>query len=131
VSYEESGAFVYVGDVMQQNGITANDFTSPVVYSLSGSYQKDWIVTVSLTSGIKESDFLKVRIWPNPSSGSFEISNIKGFDIVIWNSLGVKLLREFNYISKSTVQIKGLKSGLYFVKLRKDGFVQTRKLIVK
>ena len=46
-------AVVDVSDVVQVSGTTANDFTSPVVYTITaadGSTEQDWTVTVTVAS---------------------------------------------------------------------------------
>jgi len=47
------GAIVDVGDVVQVSGTTANDFTAPVVYTVTaidGSTEQDWTITVTVAS---------------------------------------------------------------------------------
>lgn len=48
-----AGAVVDVSDTVQVTGITANDFTSPVVYTITaedGTTEQDWTVTVTVAS---------------------------------------------------------------------------------
>jgi Secretion system C-terminal sorting domain/SprB repeat/Periplasmic copper-binding protein (NosD)/Ig-like domain CHU_C associated len=56
-----TGATVKIGDLVQESGVTSNDFTSPVVYSIEaedGSIQ-NWTVTVTVTQPLSsENDFL-------------------------------------------------------------------------
>lgn len=44
------GAEVFVDDILQQSGITVNDFSSPLIYKIIGinSDEKDWVVVVNI-----------------------------------------------------------------------------------
>ncbi len=120
----------YVNGTQQFSGSNILDFTEPVVYTLKGSQDKEWIVVVDILTDIKNPVFSDVKIYPNPANGKFRISNIKGCDIKIVNALG-KVVRDYGTIEQSGIDVDELNPGFYFVELKKDGFVETRKIVVK
>jgi photosystem II stability/assembly factor-like uncharacterized protein len=68
-----------------------------------------------------------ITIYPNPTTGIFEIQGVESDDIIIdiYNLAGQKVLK-----SKSVVNdISSLKSGLYFIKIKKRNIIVIRKLI--
>lgn len=73
------------------------------------------------------------KIFPNPSNGTFYISNtanIKRFQVI--NAFGQEIFeKEVNNPSTVTVQIEEPR-GVYFVKVyTKDGSTETRKIIIR
>ncbi len=48
-TFTTDGVEVYVGDVKQVSGVTANDFTAPVVYRIisTSGHESEWVVTLS------------------------------------------------------------------------------------
>lgn len=76
---------------------------------------------------------LNYSIYPNPSNGTFYISNtenIKRFQVI--NAFGQELFtKEMNHASTITVSIEEPR-GVYFVKITsKDGRTETRKIIIR
>ncbi len=126
----QEGIEVYVGDSLQQSGVTHNDFTEPLTYYLSAKEGKSWTVTVDFYTGIESHIFSDVNIHPNPTSGKFKISDIKGFKVKILNSLGA-VIQDYGKINKKEIIVTDLIPGFYFVVLEKDGFTETRKVIVR
>lgn len=57
-----SGSVAKVGDVVQESGVTPNNFTNPVVYNLSiGSLSEDWTVIVGKTPASTEKDIYSFK----------------------------------------------------------------------
>lgn len=73
-------------------------------------------------------------VYPNPSNGSFAINvKMKGkFTLSIYNSIGDKIFTHEDDISKQfNVDLSKYTEGIYFVNLKTDSRVVTRKLILK
>jgi len=83
--------------------------------------------------GISENDQTNISIYPNPSSGIFNI-DVKGFDtqlqFVVLNSQGQEILTS-DLSSSSQIDLTSQPRGVYFVKIMGDDVIKTVKLIVK
>lgn len=94
-SFTTTGTLVDVGAVAQTSGLTANDFSAPVVYTVTAndSSTQDYIVTVSVLA----SDFHMI-------SGVLryydDVKVVQNTDIVLKDSMG-------NNIATSTTDING------------------------
>jgi len=78
----------------------------------SGEFARDTIdVNVSYTEVniINQND---LKIYPNPSTGIFHISEIKG-DVFVYNTIGVLICKT----SKSEVDISNYPTGIYYAKI--------------
>jgi hypothetical protein len=96
-------------------------------------------VAASVTTGLEERPFATERsfftLYPNPTNGNFTImqkgerqyGNVK---VEVYNMSGKKVLTD-NMIGleKHEILITGLPSGLYFVKVVADDYVETIKLV--
>lgn len=129
-SYTDKGAYVRVDEVMQESGVTANDFSAPVVYQLQGHDIKDWIVNVEVVVDLQDVGFNKITLSPNPAKESIVLNNVIGFHLTLLDIQGKVICSFDSRIDENSVQIDNLLPGLYFIKLDKDGYTQTRKVIV-
>ncbi|SCX78106.1 T9SS type A sorting domain-containing protein [Flavobacterium caeni] len=73
-----------------------------------------------------------VRLYPNPSKGSFKLEGkqLSGSTITITDALG-KTIRTAHADANLVEFTQQLNAGLYFVKVEKDGQTQTHKLLVQ
>lgn len=127
--YEVRGVEVFVDDVLQEPGVTTNDFTQPVNYWLEGYEHKGWAVNVDVVTDIVQHQLESVKC-PNPSVGKIEIKNIIGVNVKLYNLLGT-LLEEYSAdLGKSSIVINDLSEGIYFLQLEKEGSKEVRKIIV-
>jgi hypothetical protein len=129
-SYTESGAYVSLNGVTQTSGATANDFTDTLIYQLQSHEIKDWTVIVELVTDVPEVYFDRVIISPNPAKGKIVLKHINGINIKICDSQG-KAVTEVKSLENFSTLVSGeLSPGIYFIELEKDGYKQTRKVIV-
>ena len=71
-----------------------------------------------------------IKIYPNPSSGNFNIEideNLMGVKATIYNLLGQKI-KTFDL--KSTTTNQYLNKGIYLLEIEKEGIKSTKKLII-
>lgn len=130
-SFTESGAYVRVNGVLQHSGITANDFSDPVVYELQGQKIKNWTVNVEIVVDVPSVDFTRVIISPNPAKETLVLSNVNGFKVTVTDLQG-RILNEFVASGEEcSLQTDHLLKGIYLVRLEKDGFTSTKKVIIE
>jgi hypothetical protein len=125
-TWEDAGAWVFVGDKKQVNGITVNNYSSPVLFTLQGSGSKTWSVVVDVSTGVFEKTNSSVRIY---STGTdIIICKAAGARVTIFNSTGAKIrtIEVVNNIKKIT----GLKSGLYIIQVEINGIIFSQKVVV-
>ena len=71
-----------------------------------------------------------IKIYPNPSSGNFNIEideNLMGVKATIYNFLGQKV-KDFDI--KTTITNQYLNKGIYLLEIEKEGIKTTKKLII-
>ena len=90
-------------------------------------------VLSSINSEYIEESIEFIKIYPNPTSGSFTIKlNTKGPNnmVIVYNQLGVKV-QELSIEEKlTTVEARDLPSGIYFIQVRKDNEILWSEKIV-
>jgi glucuronoarabinoxylan endo-1,4-beta-xylanase len=73
----------------------------------------------------------EIRIFPNPASKYLQLTTVEGVtDFRIFNILGQPLISKTNP-ETPTIDITGLNSGLYLIRIRQDGSDQTFRFIKK
>lgn len=70
----------------------------------------------------------ETQIFPNPFNDRIEFKAVENAAVAIFDSLGKKVYSNTNFESQS-INTSSFASGLYFVRIEKDGIVTTRKLI--
>ena len=83
-------------------------------------------------ASLNENNQVEIEIFPNPSNGTFTLSNLTNIDFIeIRNALGQKIYSTSNSVHIKTISINKPK-GVYFVSLgNKNGTTSIRKIIVK
>jgi hypothetical protein len=125
----------YVGLIEQVSGVTPNDFTLPVIYTVEAEdgTTLDYNVTVTFNTGIDDQDWLGLtRTYPNPFSDMLTIQMPQPAErIQVVNAIGQQVADIIN----PGAQVVELKTsswhrGIYFVRFyRDDRFVGVQKLI--
>lgn len=83
--------------------------------------------------GIEDSVFAKVTIYPNPTNGEVNISNIALDKATVFNSLG-QLVKTFSLDSNNTnntINLSGLPKGVYYIYLINQDAASAKKVIVE
>jgi lysophospholipase L1-like esterase len=71
-----------------------------------------------------------ILIYPNPASSSIRIENALNSDVTIFNELGDIVITQKNIDKKQTIDIPGLRNGLYIVRLSRDNSYVARRLVI-
>ncbi len=126
---------VYVGLVEQISGVTPNNFTLPVVYTVEAEdgTTLDYTVTVSFNTGIGDEEwFSTIKSYPNPFTDRLTLEMQQPADrIQVINSLGQTVADLMN-TGETTVELQtgSWLRGIYFVRyFRDDKYVGVQKLI--
>jgi len=101
----------------------------------------NWDLTKLNTSGILKVQNLtnlyqhniseEVNIYPNPTYDFFTVTGILSGELIMYNSVGQKILTKKISSSTDKIDTSNLPSGLYFVSINQKEFSKKIKLIVK
>lgn len=105
---------------------TSNSFSDNLEAKSINTY-----VTSKISTGVSSVMAPEVRIFPNPASDILQLSSIEGVtDWRILNILGQLLISKTNPES-TTIDISGLNSGTYLIRIRQEGSNKTFRFIKK
>lgn len=148
-SYEDKGAYVYVEEVLQSSGVTANNYLEPMIYQLHGHGLAEYTVYVDIVSDVREVAEPQIIVSPNPATDevNFEIparlyllgedvgSPAPEIEIIDMFGKGVKIhshLSENNSnVYKYRLDTRKLSSGIYFYNFKIGEFQMNGKLVVQ
>ncbi len=100
------------------------------VYPESRGTIQRYVVNFSLPIDVPEVEPSTVIIFPNPVDGNLFISGIDIANAKLY-SLDGKLLFGLDWISDNTIDLSGMKKGIYFLDLiTEDGYHLVKKIIV-
>ena len=100
------------------------------VYGSDTKTMTDYI-TVNPVTGVGSTYPERVKIYPNPASASVSISFPKQIEsIEVFDLMGKQLLKKFVNVNSIELDISGLDSGLYFINIKTEEGIATKKLRV-
>lgn len=82
------------------------------------------------TASVKEDNIDGLNVYPNPANDIVTIAS-NGFgakQVMLFDMLGKKVLETS---TNETINVSGLKAGIYVMKITQDGKAATRKLVIK
>ena len=138
-----SGAEVYVSGILQESGVTANDFTSAVTYIIEAEdgTTQNWIITS--TTGIDDfsipTSTTLNQNYPNPFNPStminFTVGKRSYVNLSIYNQNGQLLSIVVNGEKEPgnytvNYEASGLSAGIYYYTLTTDNKDITKKMIL-
>ncbi|MFA6127811.1 MAG: T9SS type A sorting domain-containing protein [Bacteroidales bacterium] len=129
-------AKAFVGLVEQNSGVTPNNFSIPVIYTIEAEdgFTVDYTVTVSFYSSVDNQEWLsRIRTYPNPFAELLMIEMTGSADrIEVLNSLG-EVVRELDHTSSGIVTIDtgSWMKGVYFIRFFREGQFGGVKKVVK
>lgn len=122
-------AKVTVNGVLQQSGITVNDFFDPVPYQVTAydSTTRTYIVVVKSSTAVSEVEGSQlISLYPNPAKDKvrFDLKGFVRFSII--DLTGKEM--QSGTTDKSELNIAHLTDGAYFIRLEQDGMLYSGKL---
>jgi cyanophycinase-like exopeptidase len=75
-----------------------------------------------------DNEFNKFNVLPNPFTNAIYLENAEDASVEIFDSLGKRIYLSSNFTA-NTIDTSTFSNGLYFVKIEKEGKVQTQKMI--
>lgn len=100
-------------------------------FALTGS-NSNWAEDVSANETLNNNNFLKtddLLVYPNPSNGIFNIDLKEEASIEIYDMLGKAVYVNKMQGGKSTIDISNYQSGLYFLNIKSENGLITKKLL--
>lgn len=107
--------------------------TYTVIVTANGCASTASNAIVITNTGVKESELLAVKVYPNPSTGEFQLELPAGqvYELTVTDLTGrVILTRQLTHAS-SILDLKGTAQGIYLLHLQSNGHTATRKLILE
>ncbi len=98
-------------------GVTVNKSGSDNVY----------FEDCSSPTAVNDLELSKIKLYPNPVGDILHIDGINDAEVVISNLSGQTIYK--TAIMEENIDISNLKSGIYFVRIAKDGAFITRKIV--
>lgn len=94
-------------------------------------YVDDISVVQSATLGVKANTLEGVWVYPNPTANVLNVKCPAGTKMEVYNILGAKVKTQNSVQKNAALNVSGLASGLYVVKLNSEGKTATKKFQVK
>ena len=117
-----------IGTTTQVSGVTSNDFTSDVIYTIiaQNGDQQDWTVKVDVATSVENFDQLNVRIYPNPANNYIFIDGIDKINSVELIDINGKVV---TCGANNKIDISTFKRGMYFVRISNETNTIIKKII--
>ncbi len=93
-------------------------------------YYDDFSIVKVDQASVKEDNIDGLNVYPNPANDIVTIAS-NGFgakQVMLFDMLGKKVLETS---TNETINVSGLKAGIYVMKITQDGKAATRKLVIK
>jgi len=128
------GAKVLINDIVQESGISVNDFTNSMIYTINGIDGKsmEWTVSISKVSSINQTILNNIEVYPTIiSNNQLFVKASESLKYKIFNILG-NVIQNGNVISgPNTIQLNSKCSGIIFLKLTNSkNQVKTVRLLI-
>ena len=110
-------------------------FYRVVVTDANDCESEQTVTVLTDPDGIWEGQQVQASIYPNPSTGLFELEfpgTVELKEMIVFNSMGQKVFSKNNFIGKThTFDLSNEGNGIYFIRLASDDFVWSRKVVVR
>lgn len=132
----EEGCFQFI--VIDSSGnndgtISLTDHHGTVIYSVTGSLGASNVITPFYSTGyldVNDFNLEAITLYPNPAQDIVYINNGEGATVQMFDVLGKSVLTKTGISNNEGIQVSGLQSGVYFMRISKDGKLTTKKFVI-
>jgi hypothetical protein len=131
-------ATAFINGEEQMSGVSANDYTSPVIYEVMAANGElhDWLVVVEIETGMTEEIADGMILFPNPSNGKFYLETAKSgndpIELQIMDLTGRIVYERQPFIrEKFEIDLSEQQKGLYFLRVKSGEKEINRKVIIQ
>lgn len=131
ITDHDSTSIGFKAVALLNNGALAVNYESPKTPNV-GEMRVVYRERNPIITAIKEQGAFLANIYPNPASDKININNLINNSIInIYDNIGrlVKSLVTKN--TKEVISTKGFPTGIYFIKIRNNDEIETKKLIIE
>jgi rhodanese-related sulfurtransferase len=128
------GAQDYTFSIVHSPGYSGDEATKISIESNGGKLDLNIEFENGTIVGIEEQQIVAFNVYPNPANQNlyFKLGGLSTFDeISVLNIAGQEVLRETEDSISNGLNISNLRNGIYFVRLKTDDQIISRKFIVK
>lgn len=126
--------FIVIDSHRENDGsISLKDHHGKVIYSVTGNLGANNVITPFYSNGflnVEDFQFEEVKLYPNPAQDILYISNGDGADFQMFDVLGKAVLSKEGISENEGIQVSSLQSGVYFIKIFKEGKTITKKFVI-
>jgi len=103
--------------------LTVTDFCGNMIEANTPDYK-------NLVSGIENIEMYPVDLIPNPTTGSFTVSNIQEATVYVYSALSSHI-KTFEHVSHNEIMnISHLPAGIYFLKIVEPDRITNKKIVL-
>ena len=99
--------------------VFAEDLITKLTYS----------VNLTVITGFEDPASRNVKVYPNPTKGTFKIEGVNNAMISVYTISGVMIYR-FENSNGQTVDLSKHTNGIYIVRIEQNDFVSTKRIIL-
>ncbi|MEZ5083374.1 MAG: choice-of-anchor L domain-containing protein [Bacteroidales bacterium] len=127
------GCIPSIDGVLQESGVTANDFSDPLIYFFwgPGGCISEWTVIADIETGLSENFSDSFSVYPNPADDQLKLKLPCSGEVQIFNSLGQEMIRKKLDSPFEMIDVGTLEEGLYFSQFYCNQGLATRKFIIR
>jgi len=140
------------GDLLQSGASTGDTYSKSYTYTLDAGWEASNMYIVAFVGDYSATDVnarevhnvnqlaistitkvadikgVEFNIYPNPTTGLFNIQGVEGSDIEVVNSLGQVVYTINNANTYETIDLTNNNDGTYFVRVKSNDSVSTKKI---
>jgi len=125
-------ASVSVNEVLQESGITPNNYNDTLVYVVEAENgdTSHYNVTVNLITSINNLDDVNIKVYPNPANDYIFIENAASSNFKLFDCKGNQIVKSKINDRTNKISLKQLPPGVYIIQIDhlKGSFV--KKIII-
>ena len=92
------------------------------------------MANLSVTTNIDDLAAFGINIYPNPSSGLFNVAysnSVKDAEVIIYSLCGTVIYKEKHFSNRNVIDISDKSKGMYIIRINVDGKSIISNIILK